>query len=85
VPGRLNHPISVGGVSVKPGDLVIGDADGVVVVEREQVAALLSLAEEKLAAETRRIADIEGRRQLRPGWLDGALRAAGVLREGETL
>ena len=85
VPGRLNHPISIGGVSVAPGDLVIGDADGVVVVERERVAALLPLAAEKLAAETQRIADIEARRQLKPGWLDDALRAAGVLREGETL
>lgn len=85
VPGRLNHPISVGGVSVKPGDLVIGDADGVVVIEREKAAAILPLAAEKLAAETKRIADIESRKQLRPTWLDGALRAAGVIGAEETL
>jgi hypothetical protein len=29
VPGRLNHPISIGGVTVNPGDLLVGDADGV--------------------------------------------------------
>jgi predicted ATP-dependent protease len=46
---------------------------------------MLPLAAEKLAAETKRIADIRARKQLRPGWLDGALRAAGVIREGETL
>lgn len=85
VPGRLNHPISVGGVSVNPGDLVIGDADGVVVVEREKAAAMLPLAAEKLAAETQRIADIKSRRQLRPAWLEGALRAAGAIGQGETL
>jgi regulator of RNase E activity RraA len=85
VPGRLNHPISIGGVSVQPGDLVVGDADGVTVVERAKAAALLPLAAEKVAAETRRIADIRSRKALRPGWLDSALRAAGVLQEGETL
>jgi RraA family protein len=85
VAGRLNHPISIGGVSVKPGDLVVGDADGVTVIEREKAAAMLPLAAEKVAAETRRIADIKSRKALRPAWLDGALRAAGVIREGETL
>jgi RraA family protein len=85
VPGRVNHPISIGGVSVRPGDLVVGDADGVTVIEREKAASLLPLAAEKVAAETKRIADIKSRKALRPSWLDGALRAAGVLKEGETL
>lgn len=85
IPGRINHPISIGGVSVCPGDLVVGDADGVTVIERDKAASLLPLAAEKVAAETQRIADILSRKALRPGWLDGALRAAGVLRPGETL
>jgi 4-hydroxy-4-methyl-2-oxoglutarate aldolase len=85
VPGRVNHPVSVGGVTVNPGDLVVGDADGVTVIEREKAASLLPLAEEKVAAETQRIADIRSRKALRPKWLEGALRAAGVIGEGETL
>lgn len=85
VAGRLNHPVSIGGVTVRPGDLVVGDADGVTVIEREKAAAMLPLAAEKVAAETRRIADIKSRKALRPGWLDGALRAAGVIQEGESL
>jgi len=85
VPGRVNHPVSLGGVTVNPGDLVVGDADGVTVIERAKAASLLPLAEEKVAAETRRIADIRSRKALRPQWLDGALRAAGVIGEGETL
>lgn len=85
VAGRLNHPISIGGVTVRPGDLVVGDADGVTVIEREKAAAMLPLAADKVAAETRRIADIQSRKALRPGWLDGALRTAGVIGEGETL
>ena len=85
VSGRLNHPISIGGVTVYPGDLVVGDADGVTVVERAKAASLLPLAVEKVAAETKRIADIKSRKALRPAWLDGALRAAGVIKDGETL
>jgi 4-hydroxy-4-methyl-2-oxoglutarate aldolase len=85
VPGRLNHSISIGGVTVNPGDLIVGDADGVVVIERHKAKAMLPLAAEKLAAETKRIADIKSRKALRPGWLDSALRAAGVVKEGETL
>lgn len=85
VPGRVNHPVSIGGVTVSPGDLVVADADGVTVIERTKAAAMLPLAAEKVAAETKRIADIKSRKALRPGWLDGALRAAGVLKEGESL
>ena len=85
VAGRLNHPISIGGVTVRPGDLVVGDADGVTVIEREKAAAMLPLAEEKVIAETKRINDIRSRKALRPGWLDGALRTAGVIGGDETL
>ncbi len=85
IPGRLNHPISIGGVTVNPGDLVVGDADGVTVIERAKAAALLPLAADKVAAETKRIADIKNRKALAPSWLNGALRAAGVIKEGETL
>lgn len=85
VPGRVNWPVSVGGVTVHPGDLIVGDADGVVAIERENVAALLPLAQKKLYDETRRIQGIVEGKQLRPAWLDGALRAAGVIQAGEAI
>ncbi len=47
--------------------------------------AMLPLAAEKVAMESKRIADIKSRKALRPGWLDAALLAAGVIKEGETL
>lgn len=83
-PGRINHPVSVGGVTVCPGDFVTADADGVVVVERGKIEALLPLAEKKVADEAKRIAAIkEG--QTNAPWLEAALRNAGVLREDGTL
>jgi len=85
VPGRINWPISCGGIAVAPGDLVAGDADGVVVIERDKAPALLGAAAKKVAEEKLRMSDIQAARNLRPAWLEGSLRAAGVLREGETL
>ncbi|HJS04867.1 MAG TPA: RraA family protein [Variovorax sp.] len=82
--GRIGHPVTVGGVTVRAGDFVIGDGDGVMVVEREKIASLIGAARKKVQDETRRIAAIkEG--NTAASWLDGALRAAGVLKEGETL
>src|SRR6476661_635034 len=44
VPGRIGHPVQCGGVTVHPGDFILADADGVVVVEREKIAGLIPLA-----------------------------------------
>lgn len=84
VPGRIGHPVTVGGVTVHAGDFVLGDADGVVVVERDKIASLLPLAAKKVKDEAERIAGIH-QGDTAAKWLDGALRAAGVLKEGERL
>ena len=84
-PGRINWPISCGGEAIQPGDLIVGDADGVVVIEREKAESLLDLATTKVAEERGRIADIVAGRNVSPKWLEGALRAAGLLKEGDAL
>jgi RraA family protein len=84
VPGRIGHPITCGGVTVRSGDLVVADADGVFVGEREQVEALLPLARRKVADESARIAQIK-QGNTSASWLAAALRTAGVLKEGESL
>ena len=85
IPGRINWLISCGGVAIRPGDLIVGDADGVVAVEREKAASLLVLAAGKVADEQKRIADILSGKNIRPKWLEASLRAAGVLAADETL
>lgn len=84
VAGRIGHPISCGGVTVHAGDLIVADADGVMVVERARVDALLPLARKKVADEAARIAQIQQGNTAAP-WLAAALRSAGVLKEGEAL
>jgi len=83
VSGRVNHPISVGGITVNSGDLVVGDADGVVVIERERVAEMIDLGRKKVADERKRLDGIARREQLTPGWLAGALKDAEVSTEEE--
>ncbi|TWG88276.1 regulator of RNase E activity RraA [Cupriavidus gilardii J11] len=84
VPGRINHPICAGGVSIQPGDLVVGDADGVVVIERQKAPAMLALADRKVADEAARLQAI-ARGDTASKWLAGALRSAGLLAGDETL
>jgi 4-hydroxy-4-methyl-2-oxoglutarate aldolase len=84
VPGRIGHPVSAGGVTVRSGDLVLADADGVVVIERDRVEGLLPLARKKVEDESARIAAIKQGHTAAP-WLEAALRTAGVLKQGEAL
>ena len=79
VPGRVNWPVSVAGTVVSPGDLIVADADGVVAIERVKAAGVVALAAQKVADETARIEGIRSGAQLRPAWLDDALRKAGVV------
>ena len=54
-PGAVNVPISCGGVVVTPGDIIVGDDDGVVVVPRDDAERVLHFAEEHLAGELERL------------------------------
>lgn len=53
-PGEINLPVRCGGVMVSPGDLVVGDYDGVTVVPRDRIEEVLAKAEEKKAYEEKR-------------------------------
>jgi regulator of RNase E activity RraA len=52
--GKINNPISCAGVKVNPGDLVVGDYDGVVVIPRDRIEEVLAAAEKKSAYEDKR-------------------------------
>lgn len=71
-PGQVGLPVVIGGALVQPGDLILGDADGVVVVPRADLARVLedlAAVAAKEAAMERSVAD--GARY--PTWLDGIL------------
>ncbi len=50
-PGTVGLPVTMGGVTVAPGDVVVGDRDGAVVVAREKLPEVLARLERVKAAE----------------------------------
>jgi 4-hydroxy-4-methyl-2-oxoglutarate aldolase len=49
--GSVNIAITCAGQAISPGDVIVADDDGVVVVQREEAAEVLAKAEARLAAE----------------------------------
>ena len=68
--GELNVPISCGGVSVNPGDIIVGDADGVVVIPKEREDEILKKSEEKLFKDQQREISISGNKEATIKYLD---------------
>jgi 4-hydroxy-4-methyl-2-oxoglutarate aldolase len=58
--GEVNVSISCGGVPVTPGDIIVGDADGVVVIPRAAEQRILALSLEKMKKDELREASISG-------------------------
>ena len=71
-PGEINVPIAIDGMVIEPGDLVIGDGDGLLCVPFDQVESLLAAARAKQEVEARMVADIEAG-TLDRAWVDATL------------
>ena len=74
--GSIDEPVEVGGAQIRPGDAVVLDADGVVVVSRERLDAVLAAARERAEREEAKRAklsagplsyDLDGLRELVEG------------------
>ena len=77
-PGEINVPVSCGGAVVMPGDIVVGDADGVAVVPREHVVEVLALVADLMERERKRVTEIAAG-HLYKAEVDDALRKKGVI------
>lgn len=81
-PGEINYPVSAGGLVVFPGDVVVGDLSGVVVIPREIAEDTL----DRLVATAKKSADYTAavaRGQFSNSWVDAALREGGLKLEGD--
>lgn len=58
-PGRVGFPVVVGGRTVQPGDIVIGDRDGIVIVPQADLDALQPRIDKILEAEASTFAKIK--------------------------
>lgn len=52
-PGEINHPIRCGGVVVQPGDIVVADDEGIVVIPLAKAAEVLKKAQAKTEADAK--------------------------------
>ena len=75
-PGEVNVPIAIEGMVIRPGDLMLGDDDGLVCVRIEDAEEVLATASAKHRAETAQMEKI--RRGENPrAWVDETLRRLG--------
>ena len=75
-PGEINCAISIDGMIVEPGDLIVADDDGVLCVPYDQAAEIAKLTEAKKAVEDKAIKDIHAGTSDRR-WVDEALKRLG--------
>ncbi len=76
-PGTIGLPIAIGGVLVSPGDLVVADGDGVVIVPLSGISAVVAALAEVRAKEAQMDAAVAGG-ATRPGWLAERLARADI-------
>lgn len=75
-PGEINVPIALEGMVIAPGDLIIGDEDGLLCVPFEQVDEIHAAASAKHAAEEKQMTATRAGTSER-GWVDTALKKLG--------
>ena len=75
-PGEINVPIAIDGMVIEPGDLILGDDDGLVCVPFDAVAVVLAATQAKQAAEQKQIAEIAAGTSDR-NWIDATLKRLG--------
>ena len=75
-PGEINVPISCGGISVAPGDIILADPDGIIVIPRKDAAVILEEAKKFQAADEKKLAAAKAGTADR-SWVDRALAEKG--------
>ncbi len=75
-PGEINVPIAIEGMVIEPGDLVVGDDDGVLCVPLDHAEAIYEAAHKKHAAEEKKMQAITEGRDDR-SWIDATLARLG--------
>ena len=77
-PGEINVPVAIEGMVVEPGDLIVGDDDGVLCVPYAQTQAIYEAAMSKQAVEKKRLEAILAGRDDR-SWVDATLNRLGCV------
>jgi regulator of RNase E activity RraA len=76
-PGEINVPIALDGMVIEPGDLMLGDDDGLLCVPFEQTARIYEQARAKNEAEAKTLANIQAGKLDPKSWVDESLKRLG--------
>jgi RraA family protein len=80
-PGEINYPVAIGGVVVNPGDVIVGDATGIVAIPREIADELLQRLTKAASKERDYVAAV-ARGDFSNAWVDSALAEHGLVVNG---
>ena len=80
--GHINHPIIFGGAIVNPGDIVLGDDDGMVIVDRSKCDEIYANALERVEKEVQKAELLKsGKTSVELNKLDDKFKALGLNEE----
>jgi RraA family protein len=77
-PGEINYPISCGGIVVNPGDIIVADGAGIVVIPQEIASELLERLRNQKAGQAAYLAGVK-RGEFSNDWVDKILTEAGCI------
>ena len=75
-PGEVNVPVAIDGMVIHPGDLVLGDRDGLLCVPFDDAEEILAATRKKMELEKKMLADIAAGK-LDTSWIDATLKRIG--------
>jgi regulator of RNase E activity RraA len=76
-PGEINVPIAIDGMVIQAGDLMVGDADGLLCIPFADAEEILGAVHKKMEAEKKTLADIAAG-TLDTAWIDATLKRIGA-------
>lgn len=76
-PGEINVPIVIGGKTVKPGDIIVGDGDGIVIIDPVDAEALAAATCKTMEKEAKIMENIIHKGEYIRPWVDEKLKEIG--------
>jgi RraA family protein len=78
-PGEINVPVVIGDAVINPGDIIIGDDDGLLALPQAMANETIALAQDQAKKEAAMLKTIRGKGKLDRSWVDELLREKGCV------
>jgi RraA family protein len=81
-PGEIGKAVAFDGMVIEPGDLIVGDGDGVLCIPFDEVEEVYQAAEAKKKSEDKVLAELRAGRSMDRAWVDATLAQLGCKMPG---